>query len=404
MSETVKITPSGDMKTAADAGAGSNRTVVTGTFRSGHSDNRTSAGGGNATSVHGHNGHGHNGHGHKQDVEDLVTGVDINPYISLNLDASSSLESALDTVESKYAMLTEFAEGGTATVSIARDKNLHRLVAVKTLKRDAANAQEQLNAFITEAKVTAQLDHPGIIPIYGLSRDGDNGIDLVMKLVDGRTLREYLRNLELNYRIRGLNSFDENIELRKRLELFLHVCDTIAYAHHRSVIHRDLKPENIMIGRYMEVYVMDWGLAKVLSEDDEPPHTNGQLSGTPRYFPPEVLHGKPLDLRSDIFTLGLILQETVTLQYAVSGNDPQEFIDHILKGNIEPIEHKFGWKIDKTLKAIIRKATEYDIDARYQTAEDLAEDLRRYMGGLPVSARPDNLWDKIIRFFFHRDR
>ena len=159
-----------------------------------------------------------------------------------------------------------------------------------------------------------------------------------------------------------------------------------------------------MIGRYMEVYVMDWGLAKVLSEDDEPPHTNGQLSGTPRYFPPEVLHGKPLDLRSDIFTLGLILQETVTLQYAVSGNDPQEFIDHILKGNIEPIEHKFGWKIDKTLKAIIRKATEYDIDARYQTAEDLAEDLRRYMGGLPVSARPDNLWDKIIRFFFHRDR
>ena len=333
----------------------------------------------------------------KKDVEDLVSGVDINPYISLNLDASSHLESALDAVDTKYAMLTEFAEGGTAAVSIARDRNLRRLVAIKSLKKDAKNMPEQLKAFVTEAKVTAQLDHPGIIPIYGLFRDDEDGIHLVMKLVNGKTLREYLDNLVLNYRIRGINAFNEQIQLRKRLELFLRVCDTIAYAHHRNVIHRDLKPDNIMIGKYMEVFVMDWGLAKVISDEDkhQPPSA---ISGTARYFPPEVLQKKPLDLRSDIFTLGLILQEVVTLQYAVTGNDYKEFIDNILHEKLEPIEHRFHRKIDKTLCAIIQKATAYNLQERYQTVDEFSEDLRRYMGGLSVSVQPENIWDRFKRY------
>ena len=337
----------------------------------------------------------------KKDIEDFVSGLDINPYISLDLDVSSTLESTLDDVSAKYAMLTEFAQGGTATLSIARDRNLRRLVAVKSLKKDAENLQERLKSFVTEAKVTAQLDHPGIIPIYGLSRDADDGIHLVMKLVAGKTLREYLRNIVMNYRIRGVDAFDPTVQLRTRLEIFLHVCDTIAYAHHRNVLHRDLKPENIMIGKYREVYVMDWGLATVVSKDDIRPSEN-QISGTPRYLSPELLRDDPLDLRSDIFTLGLILQEIVTLQYAVNGNDEVEFLDHILSGKLEPIVHLFGRKIDKTLKAIIRKATAHDAKDRYQTADDLAEDLRRYMGGFAVSVKPENMWDKFIRMSFFR--
>ena len=131
----------------------------------------------------------------KNDFDDLIGGVNINPYLSLNLDVSSKLETSLEAVDARYAMLSKFAEGGTATLSIARDKNLKRLVAVKSLKRDADNFEERLAAFVTEAKVTAQLDHPGIIPIYGLSRDDDNGIYLIMKLVDGKPLREYLKIL-----------------------------------------------------------------------------------------------------------------------------------------------------------------------------------------------------------------
>ena len=334
----------------------------------------------------------------KKSYDDLIGGVNINPYLSLNLDVSSRLETSLEAVDARYAMLSKFAEGGTATLSIARDKNLKRLVAVKSLKRGAENFDERLDAFVTEAKVTAQLDHPGIIPIYGLSSDDDNGIHLVMKLVDGKTLREYLKNASLNYRVQGIDTFDEDMMLRKRLEIFLRVCDTISYAHHRKVIHRDLKPENIMIGKYMDVFVMDWGLAKDLSQNEE--NDNDKISGTLRYFPPEVLQGKPFDLRSDIFTLGLILQEVVTLQYAVNGKNPDEIIDHILQGNLEPVVHKFDRKVDKPLQTIIRKATAYELKDRYQTADALAEDIRLYMAGQPISIKIENWLDRALRYFF----
>ena len=338
----------------------------------------------------------------RQDLEDIVRGVNVNPYINLDLDVSPELESSLDAVDDKYRKLSAFAQGGTATLSIARDRNLKRLVAVKSLKMDSPNIAELLNAFVTEAKVTAQLDHPGVIPIYGLSRDADNGIHLVMKLVNGKTLREYLRNTVMNYRIRGIDAFDENLQLRKRLEIFLRVCDTIVYAHHRGVIHRDLKPENIMIGEFMEVFVMDWGLARVILRGEKRPPARERISGTPRYFPPEVLRGEPLDFRSDIFTLGLILQEIATLQYAITGGSEKDIIDHGLAAEIEPIEHRFKWKIDKVLQYIIRKATAYKPEDRYQTAEALAEDVRRYMAGLSISAGKGNLLDGILRFVFER--
>ena len=339
---------------------------------------------------------------HRKDLEDIVRGVNVNPYINLDLDVSPELETALDAVDVKYRKLSAFAQGGTATLSIARDRNLKRLVAVKSLKMDSPNIAELLDAFVTEAKVTAQLDHPGVIPIYGLSRDADNGIHLVMKLVNGKTLREYLRNTVLNYRIRGIDAFDENMQLRKRLEIFLRVCDTIVYAHHRGVIHRDLKPENIMIGEFMEVFVMDWGLARVILRGERCPATEKKIYGTPRYFPPEVLRGEPLDFRSDIFTLGLILQEIVTLQYAIAGNNKKDIINHGLRAAIEPVEHLFNWKIDKDLQCIIRKATAYNLEDRYQTAEALAEDVRRYMAGLSLSAEEDNLLDRFLRFVFER--
>ncbi len=338
----------------------------------------------------------------KQELEEIIQGVNISPFISSELDTSAGLAAPLNELDMEYALLKEFAQGGTSRVSIARDRNLGRLVAVKSLKNEDDRDGHLFTSFVTEAKVTAQLDHPGIIPIYGLSRGDGKEIHLIMKLVNGKTLREYLRNTTLNYRMRGIEVFDEGMMLRRRLEIFLRVCDTISYAHHRNVIHRDLKPENIMIGKYMEVYVMDWGLAKILSEEGETkrPASPERLTGTPRYFPPEVLAGEPSDPRSDIFTLGLILQEIVTLQYAVVGKDAHEHMKHIADGDIAPVEHLFHWKIDKALKAVIKKATAYWPDERYQTVDDLAEDLRRYMAGLSVAAAPDSLWSIFTRWLF----
>ncbi|MBR4673492.1 MAG: protein kinase [Victivallales bacterium] len=205
----------------------------------------------------------------------------------------------------------------------------------------------------------------------------------------------------MNYRVRGIDAFDENMMLRARLEFFLHVCDTISYAHQRNVIHRDLKPENIMIGKYMEVFVMDWGIARVLPKEQASTQpSNEQITGSPEYFAPEVLQRERLDLRSDIFLLGLVLQEVVTLQHAIDGKDEKECMNNIVNGVFASIEHLYHCKIDSSLQAIIQKATAYSLDERYQTVDDLAENLRRYMAHLPIFIKSDNLWNRILRYFF----
>ena len=338
-----------------------------------------------------------------QELEDLVGGVDVSDYTNEVPDTSAELTTPLRALDTRYTVMEEFAQGGNATVSIARDKNLRRVVAVKSLKEESKTRDDMVKAFVSEARVTAQLDHPSIIPVYGLTGDEKSGIQLIMKLVNGRTLREYLRNTALNYKVRGIKTFDEEALMRKRLEIFLRVCDAIAYAHHRNIMHRDLKPENIMLGEFMEVFVMDWGLAKEIPPEGQKKDEKERIAGTPRYFAPEILRGDRGDARADIFTLGLILQEIVTLRFAVQGRDEKELMERILSGELEPIEHRFGWKIDKTLKAIIRKATAYRVEDRYQSVSELSEDLRRYMNGLSTSALPDDFLMRITRFSYrHR--
>ena len=338
------------------------------------------------------------------ELEDFIGSVDVSRFTSAEPDTTAQLSAPLSNLETRYSVLEEVARGGHATIAVARDRNLRRIVAIKSLKKDGENAADSVDAFVAEAKVTAQLDHPAIIPIYGLTGDGNHGVHLSMKLVNGKTLRDYLRNLKLNYKTRGIRNFDEAALLRKRLELFLRVCDAVAYAHHRNIMHRDLKPENIMLGEYMEVYVMDWGLAKPIPREGEEHAEARKIVGTPRYFPPEALRGERCDARADIFSLGLILQEIVTLRFAIGGKDEKECMERIVNGEAEPIEHLFRRRIDRALKAIIRKATAYRVGDRYQSVAELAEDLRRYMGGLSVSAYPDNVFMKISRYFYRRRR
>ncbi|MBQ7176055.1 MAG: protein kinase [Victivallales bacterium] len=335
----------------------------------------------------------------KHEIEDLIGGKNVSQYTEVEPDTTSHLDAPLGDLDTKYVMLEEYAHGGHTTVSIARDRNLRRVVAIKSLKKEAETKAGLIDSFVSEAKVTAQLDHPGIIPIYGLSSDGNQGVHLIMKLVNGRTLRDYLRNISLNYRARGIKAFDEDAQLRTRLEIFLHVCDAVAYAHHKNIIHRDLKPENIMLGEFMEVFVVDWGLAKVITKEDDTSSEKESITGTPRYFSPEALRGRHCDARSDIFTMGLILQEIVTMRCAVGGKDEKDYMEHIVNGELEPIEHRFKWHIDKALKAIIQKATAYCPEDRYQSVKELSDDFRRYMGGLSVEACPDNWLMSCLRYF-----
>jgi serine/threonine-protein kinase len=205
----------------------------------------------------------------------------------------------------------EIARGGQGVIRKVFDRRLERYVALKVIDPELANRPDSLGRFLDEARVTGQLDHPNIVPIYDLIGEGASARRFVMKLVEGETLAARLAR----------SGRGGELDLPKLLEIFLKVCDAIAFAHSRGVIHRDLKPENVMIGEFGQVYVMDWGIAMVrppVARDgaidearprrtvvDEP----GTVIGTSAYMAPEQAWGRTdeIDERTDVFGLGAIL-------------------------------------------------------------------------------------------------
>ena len=316
------------------------------------------------------------------------------------------LDVKLENIDAEYQQGRIFAEGGQGIIREGMDLNLRRLVAIKTLKPQPED-QFSRGQFIQEARVTAQLSHPAIIPIYSLNSDDKDGLHLVMKLVDGKTLKDYLEQLDHEYRTSGIEQFDERKSLMFRLEVILRVCDALDYAHSRNIMHCDLKPENILIGEFRETYIMDWGIARQIMEPGYDPATwvkPNTISGTPRFLSPEAIHGEHTDQRADIYALGLILFEVVTLREAYMARSSAEVVSMIREGRIAETRHKYGFRIDPDLKAIIAKATAYDRDRRYQNVRDLAMDIRRYMGGEETTANPYHLFGRISAFAVHHKR
>ncbi len=340
----------------------------------------------------------------KKEEVDEYFGRNLTRYTNIPIDNDPNLpDDSIPALSNRYEDLEIFNEGGQGIISAAKEKALGRIVALKTLKPKEDNPDSLAQDFITEAKVTAQLDHPSIIPIYAMGKNQDDQLQLAMKLVNGKTLREHLKNICLNYRLHGISAYDERASLLKRLEIYLHVCDALVYAHHRRIMHCDLKPENIMIGEYMEVYLMDWGLAKIIPDrkDDSEWVRPETIAGTPRYLSPEAVCGERIDERSDVFAMGLILQEIATLQYAVTGDDSSVIMHKIKDGQLDPPVHRYGCRIDRDLVAVIRKATAYRKENRYQSIRALAEDVRFYMQGNEVTANPDNPVMKMVRWMAH---
>ncbi len=297
-----------------------------------------------------------------------------------------------------YESREQFAEGGQATLQVAKDKFLKRLVALKTLKPEALAQPGARGSFIREARLTSQLDHPSIVPVYAIAGDNSDGLHITMKLIRGKTLKQRLRQVISNYERYGIRGFDEQKSLRFRLDLFLRVCDAISYAHSKKVIHCDLKPENIMIGEYHETYVMDWGISRELSGTAAQKEKSKTIAGTPRYLAPEVIRGEAPDPRSDIFALGLILYEVVTLNHAAIGSSTNEILVNMRDGFMNPVVHRFGARIHSDLRAIIEKALQNSRERRYQTVAAMSEDIRRYLAGCEVSANPLHFFGKTFRW------
>ncbi|MBR4125363.1 MAG: serine/threonine protein kinase, partial [Victivallales bacterium] len=315
---------------------------------------------------------------------------------------AQEVEKALPQLKDACEIGKAFDGGGQGIISKATDKTLYRTVAVKSLRKEILDNPSLRQAFVTEAIITAQLEHPAIVPIHGLFSDGENGIHQVMKLVKGHSLKEELnRFIALRKQMGTKISSGVMTQLyHERIKLLLKVCDAISYAHSRGIIHCDLKPENIMIGEYGEVYVMDWGLARPYRDElgrTIKPNPDTPLDGTPRYMPADVFMGRPRDERTDIYALGLILFEMITLRHGFSGKSIQDVIQRVKNNQRNPIVNRFGYNISPDLRAIIDKATSFAPEDRYQHVSELADDLHRYLDGLAVAARPENIIEKFFR-------
>ncbi|TVQ93437.1 MAG: hypothetical protein EA397_04780 [Deltaproteobacteria bacterium] len=304
----------------------------------------------------------------------------------------------------RYAPVALLGEGAMGQVFLVHDTALQRHVAVKVLTPDYASDRTMQRRFHHEVQITAQLDHPCIVPVYDLATDAEEGPSYAMKLVRGQTLMDLLGE--------AIEDPSRVPPLADRLSIFLDVCDAIAYAHRRGIIHRDLKPENIMVGAFNQVLVMDWGIAKRIgapealapspSEGESKAHKTqiGVAIGTPAYMSPEQARGEndTLDGQSDQYTLGLILQELVTLQRARQGSTSVHTLYMAMEGEkAEITPRRRPTNVPRELVAVIDKAAAPRAEDRYDSVQDLADDVRRFLRDEPVQAKPDTLLQSVGR-------
>lgn len=289
-----------------------------------------------------------------------------------------------DLSGTRYALRELIARGGMGVVYAAEDEKLHRRVALKVLDSAGTNA-ELTQRLIREARILAQLEHPGIVPVHDVGTLPDGRVFYTMKFVEGLRLDQVVKQLD---------------SLPQRLRLFLRICDAVAFAHARGVLHRDLKPANVMVGSFGEVLVMDWGLAKILQEPavaeetvfvsspkklsgEEDTQTtvvtgHGTVMGTPGYMSPEQERGETerIDARSDVFSLGALLKFVAASSVPATGR-----------------------RLPRALNAICAKASAIEPNSRYAGVSELAADVSRFLDGLPVSAYSENILEKTRRFY-----
>jgi serine/threonine-protein kinase len=331
----------------------------------------------------------------------------------------SSRSAVYETFRTRFDLLGQIGAGSMGEVLLAKDQDLRRKVAYKRLRAELTTQPELAQRFLAEAQITAQLDHPNVVPLYSLEHEEAHGLGYVMKLVRGKTLAALIK--EARSAVEAGQPPSARAQRETLLDHFLKVCDAIAFAHARGVIHRDLKPANIMVGRFNEVYVMDWGIARVLdipevllegreesvhSAAGVGAHTTrwGTLLGTPRYMSPEQARGEidRLDRRSDLYSLGLMLYELVCLRPAFSAPDVSSLMERVRRGQRARIAAPTrSLKIASELAAIIDKATRVAPDDRYPDVSAFAHDLRNYLRGEAVSAMRDNALHRALRWIGH---
>lgn len=293
----------------------------------------------------------------------------------------------------RFQLMDEIGRGGMGRVIEARDHELDRSVAVKVVLDPSALTHAELEAFVIEAQVTAQLQHPGIVPVHDIGRLPTGEVYFVMKRIEGRSLSYVLDSLSA-----GAPDEVGQWTTRRLLRAFIQVCETVAYAHDQGILHRDLKPGNIMLGEFGEVLVLDWGAASSARAIG----TQQELTGTPAYMSPEQSRGEPLDARSDVASLGAILFKILTLRQAFVGDDLIQIVFKLVsEQRPDPRVANPDRPIPDELAAIIETALKLAPGDRYQTSEEMAEAVEAYLDG---SAEREKASKHIEEAVAHRAR
>ena len=302
-------------------------------------------------------------------------------------------------LQKRYEFLGEVDEGGVKKIHLYQDHLTCRKVARGELKKLSAEKQEE---FINEIKITAALEHPNIMPIYDMGLKEDNEPYFIMKLVEGDNLEQIIKKI-----VEKDQLYLELYPLDKRLDIFLKICDAISYAHSKGIIHLDLKPANIQIGKFGEVTVCDWGLARQEESIGESLSlkvgqlkaklssytVDGYIKGTPGYMAPEQINREfgSKSVQTDVFSLGILLYELLLGQLPYKSGSLDGVLSSTLKGEIiDPAEQRKD--IPSSLRAVILKAVNVTQSKRYSSVFELSDDIRFYLRGFATQAEEAGLW------------
>jgi eukaryotic-like serine/threonine-protein kinase len=321
-------------------------------------------------------------------------------------------ESAATDTEGRFRIVRFHDRGALGEVYVARDQQLHRIVALKRIKLDHSADQDKRARFVVEAEITGRLEHPGIVPVYGLGTYDDGRPFYAMRFIRGDNLKSAIEQFH-QAEEKGRDPGERTLALLKLLRRFLDVCNAIDYAHSRGVLHRDLKPGNIMLGKFGETLVVDWGLAKSVGRPEAAPASAtlddrtlvpqsgsdlrgtelGARLGTPAYMSPEQAAGRidSLGPASDVYSLGATLYCLLTGRAPFNDPDLAELLRQVERGDFTPPRKLKGW-VDPALDAICMKAMATDPVGRYRTPRALADDVEHWLAEEPVSA-----WREPIR-------
>lgn len=275
----------------------------------------------------------------------------------------------------RYELDVVIGRGGMAEVHRARDLRLDRLVAVKTLRHDLARDHTFQARFRREAQSAASLNHPSIIAVYDTGEDMVEGVSLpyiIMEYVDGRTLKELLDD-------------DRRLLPERTAEITDGILRALEYSHRSGIVHRDIKPANVMLTRQAEVKVMDFGIARSMNDNQVTMTQTSQVIGTAQYLSPEQARGERVDPRSDIYSTGCVLYELLTGGPPFTGDSPVSIAyQHVREDPVPPSQ--VDPEVPEWIESIVLRAMTKDREHRYQSAEEMREDLQRGLHGMPTAA------------------